>query len=380
MSCLIPSVTSLHASHEPQIHSSKDVLTRVKELVSDPLSQSFARENGLTIQNVSWEDAARYKGSCWGPNISDMTLQVQDQRGNNHRLPVIRKENFFDTTSDASLDNFTVMVGNETEDGKTATISLKEYLQNISQYITNGKINGSLLAERDEKGIIHSVQTCFLPAETGEVEFNVALFNYQSYAKNPAVLAIVVSSKGTSAQIIDGGREGQKLYFNKAGKQCNYLAERLKEVRESQGRSLEGPLTEEEIERKKLLIIQIPLRVKTVRFCVGDSVDGIDGYCTARGAGKPRGLKGLDDAQIRIGAEKGEFVGLGGLSIERDPNYPIRVTTQFYKITDEAVITRQDMEILAKQMQGEEMRLAIPGSKSSLVLENTSRPTEWIKS
>ena len=57
---------------------------------------------------VTWEDCARYKQSVWGPCISDMTLQVGD-----NRMPVIRKNNYTDVTWDIKLDNIPIVVGNE---------------------------------------------------------------------------------------------------------------------------------------------------------------------------------------------------------------------------------------------------------------------------
>jgi hypothetical protein len=35
---------------------------------------SLVESNGMKIMNVAWEDTGRTKNSCFGPNISDMTL------------------------------------------------------------------------------------------------------------------------------------------------------------------------------------------------------------------------------------------------------------------------------------------------------------------
>lgn len=362
---LIPPLTSFNCSHETQIHSCKDVLTRVKELVDNQSSQSLAHNSGLSIQELSREDTVRDKGFC----LVDITLQVQDQSGKDHCLPVIRKENFFSSISDALLESFKVQVENETDPGKMTTISLKEYLQNISQYSNHRQISGSLLAERDEKGIIHGVQTCLLPAEKEEVEFTVALFNYQFCEKNPALLIIVASSEGTSAQIVDNEkiRKGQKFDFNQVGKQFSYLAQKKEELS-----------SEQEMERKKLLIVQIPLQVETPAFdpsyadCVqtGGIVFGID-----------RGIAGLGLDNEQNGAEEAhrEILDSHGSNVKRDPQLPIQVTTQFYKVTTEGTITQQDMEIIARQMKEEEDRSAIPKDKSSLAVEDNCLLTELIK-
>lgn len=354
----------------PAPQKEKTTLEKVENMRNDPLTQALAQEHGMSVQTVSWEDSARTKNSCWGPNISDMTLQVKDEIGKYHRMPVIRQPNFSDKTHDVSLDKFSVLVGNEKGNGELTSVSLKEYLAQFSQYISNGAVTGSLLSERDQHAI-HSVQACFLPAAVGEeVNFNVALYNYQSYKGNPAVLTIVASSHGTSAQIIDNGDnwEGQKLTFDQKGKSCDFVASRLQDVREQEGRVSEVALTRQEEANRKLLIIQIPLKVapRQMRF---DDVY-LESCCMERSVTKSC----IDDAQIKIGKEGGDFTGLKDLTIERDERYPIRVTTQIYKVTDNGTIDREQMEKIAAEIKKEE---AIGQNGSSLVLEQTQRPTEW---
>lgn len=352
------------SSKEERVQS---VLEKVRLMVNDKQTQALAGEHGLSIQTISWEDTARSKNSCWGPNISDMTLQVKDADGKYHRMPLIRQPNFSDKTYDAPIDSFSVLTGNEAGQEILTRVLLKDYLQSFSNYISgNGAITGSLLAARDEH-VIHNVQACFLPAASGEeVNFNVAIYNYQSFSEHPAVLAIVVSNCGTSAQIIDNGDsyEGQRLSFNKNKISCDFAASRLKDVRSNEGKVVEGGLSHEEKENRKLLIIQIPLKLDESKYKFGHiyEIDCVE--------------SSMDDAQIKIGNENGEFGGLKGLTIERDVRYPIRVTTQLYKITDDGTINREQMEKIAAEIKDEEN---IGQHGSSLVLENTQRPTEWMK-
>jgi hypothetical protein len=72
-----------------------DVIRLTETMVSDPESQQLARKYGLQILNLTWEDTARYKGSSVGPNISNMTIQVQRAVPGSDRyeltcMPVIR--------------------------------------------------------------------------------------------------------------------------------------------------------------------------------------------------------------------------------------------------------------------------------------------------
>jgi hypothetical protein len=182
--------------------------------------------HGLAVQTVSWEDSARDKNSAWGPCISDMTLQV-----NGSRLPVIRSPNFTDLTWDVEVEKIPLVIGNERGE-MLRTVTLKEYLRNFRDYLhdstpSNWKgSENSLLADRDSH-VIMSAQACFLPVpQAGEAKFNVCLYNYQSFKGNPAVLAIVATSNGTSAQIVEGDYGGQKLFFNKDGQRASFIGQR----------------------------------------------------------------------------------------------------------------------------------------------------------
>jgi len=101
-----------------EYESYRKVVTRTCAMVSDRQACRLAARHGLRILNVTWEDTGRFKNSAVGPNISDMTLQVQlmDPRTEKFRLycmPVIRYPNFADKTGDISPDRFFVLAGNE---------------------------------------------------------------------------------------------------------------------------------------------------------------------------------------------------------------------------------------------------------------------------
>lgn len=97
--------------------SYEDVIRLTESMVSDKDSQQLARDQGLQILNVTWEDTGRFKGSAVGPNISDMTIQVQSRLPKSDKfeltcMPVIRYPNFSDISADISPDHFFVLVGN----------------------------------------------------------------------------------------------------------------------------------------------------------------------------------------------------------------------------------------------------------------------------
>ena len=101
-------------------------------------------------------------------------------------------------------------------------------IQNHTQTIAKQKSektqkqNTKTKRKQSDSHVIVSSQACFLTIEKGkETKFNVALYNYQSQINNPAVLAIVSTSKGTSAQIIE--KKDQLLLFNDFGKVCKNI-------------------------------------------------------------------------------------------------------------------------------------------------------------
>ncbi len=70
-----------------------EVINKVMRMTSDPHANRLASKHGLNVTTVAWEDNGRTKGSCWGPCISDMTLNVND-----NALPLIRHPNYEDLT------------------------------------------------------------------------------------------------------------------------------------------------------------------------------------------------------------------------------------------------------------------------------------------
>src|SRR5262245_40430178 len=120
------------------IETYEDVIRRTESVVSDRHSQELAQQHGLQIVNVTWEDTARFKGSAVGPNISDMTIQVQRLvAGTDHYeltcMPVIRYPNFADLSADIAPDHFFLLVGNE-QGQPPEKVSLRQLLGDLRRY------------------------------------------------------------------------------------------------------------------------------------------------------------------------------------------------------------------------------------------------------
>ncbi len=370
-------------------------IRRTIAMVSDGEARRLAAQYGLQILNVTWEDTGRYKGSTVGPNISDMTIQVEHkdpQRDDYglHLMPVIRHPNFSDKTADLRLDRFHILVGNQ-NGRELKRVNLKEFLSNIRRYLHDGSSwkgqRESLLAERDSHVLV-SAQACFLPVpKQGRAVFNPVLFNYQSYEGDPAVLTILATREGTSVTVIDNKRDGfaagptwgQRLFFNKDGERAALTAERLSDFKTNGGNSDAASVEvagEEGL--NMVLLIQVPLKQKNpMRFKAGG------GYGTMEADGVPMMAMSADRAMqsdveaavIGHGPVEGPFTEIDGLEIERDPNFPVRVTVQFYKATSNGIVSAEDVADINKQLS----KVYADGDYvgSLVVGDETDRPTEY---
>jgi hypothetical protein len=220
--------------------------------------------------------------------------------------------------------------------------------------------------------VLVSAQACFLPVpRAGEVEFNPVLFNYQSYAGAPAVLAILATREGTSATVIDNARDGfaagrtwgQRLFFNKAGERCSLTGTRVSDFVEAGGDATDaGGLN-------MVLLIQVPLvqPERERRF-------GAPAFA-ARRRGGGGGRSNVEAAVIGHGDAEGPYTEIANLPIARDARFPVRVTVQFYQATSNGVVSAADMAAIAAQI---ERVYADAPYVGSLVTEGeTGRSTEW---
>ncbi len=390
------SIFAFTYSQKPPRFDYKSVIQKTASMVSDHTAQKMASKHGLNILNVTWEDTGRFKNSSVGPNISDMTIQVQqkDKRGNYNVtcMPVIRFPNFSDRTGDISSDKFFLLVGNEKGKG-LKKVSLKEFLGNIRKYLsTPDSWKGekkSLLAKRDSHMLV-SAQACFLPIpKCGEAEFNPVIFNYQSYSGDPAVLTILATREGTSVTIIDNKRDGfqagftwgQRLFFNQDGERASLTGQRISEYNENVKNGKEGPSSvtknNDEAGLNMVMLIQVPLKQKK-RMRSGMGMGACFSDCEMASAPKSckKEKSNVENAVIGHGKVEGPFTEIDNLDIKRDPAFPIRITVQFYKATDNGVVSESDMCAISKQIDKVYSEADYVGS---LVTGGcTNRPTEYI--
>jgi len=210
-----------------------------------------------------------------------VTIEISDDYGGTFLIPVIRFPNFTDKTADVRLDKFFIRVGNESAQGREQVISLEEFLGDPAPFMSfpnAGRIKGgSLLAPRDTHALV-SAQAAFLPVPGGgKAQFHPVIFNYQSTAKDPAVLTILITRQGTSMTVIDNARHtvsggasrGQRLFFNASGQRAPLTAERLSDV-QSNGVTSNGESASSLGDDSNLLmLVQVPLSTASRRAGAG---------------------------------------------------------------------------------------------------------------
>jgi hypothetical protein len=389
---LAAALAALLTAHAVAVPTQSSV-DRVANLVSDAEAQRLAAARGLQFVNVLWEDTGRYQGSSVGPNISDVTIEVVEGAGQGRRqalMPVLRFPDFADRTADVKLDKVWVRTGNQRDGGAEQVVTLRELLANPSRYLSlpgNGAIRGgTLLAPRDSHALV-SAQAAFLPVPHGaQATFHPVIFNYQSTAGHPAVLSILVTRQGTSMSIVDNGRDqlgtgswGQRLFFNAGGQRAPLTAERRSDV-EPSGTTMNGESAASLGEDANLLmLIQVPLRMerphRSYGFAAGAPAPMMKSE--AKSAPMAEAADSMEQAVLGHGELEGPFTELAGLTIERDPRFPVRVTVQFYQATSSGRVSAAELGKLAGLIDAVYTKGDFVGSLVVPAPRDPTRPTAW---
>ena len=307
----------------------------VSNIINSQSTQNLLQTHGLKAYETTWEDNGRNKNSSTGPLISDMTLVVKSDDRWGNLMPIIRCPNFSDVTDDVPIERFNVNY-------KNSVITLEELLKELNVHDSRDSV------------ILTSNQCCVLPVESHKkTQFAIQLFNYQSMNSAPAVLVIVASKYGTSIQVV--GSSNAKLFFDDNGTSRWFLAERLEDVRNDN--NVSNPkansfkeLTSDEKLNNSIMIIQVPLKVPTLkRGSLGTKLG-----CTKLGGCDEKSVSlesvGMDFGQIGLGEVAGKFTGTNGITLVRNPDFPIRCTFQYYRVTDRDNIDEKNIIDIKEQL------------------------------
>jgi hypothetical protein len=371
-----------------------------------------AQACGLSINTVTWEDTGRFKGSCWGNNISDMTLavEVKDSIKNEtfyRELPIIRTSNFADKSADLDPGNFNIKVGNASN-GELFNITLQDALERPWELLTDPEkwpvkdergLNVGLYTEGIDKKVLVSAQACLLPitAKGGEAIYKPHIYNYQSfchedYGPQPYVLTMMVTRKGTSVSICGKNKtlsilRGESLWFNDKGERAPLASKRpnVQEQLEMELHKIEGRTAQDNADQhNRVLIVQVPLipqhttRKRTLGIPIAEctpfeplySLVGEETLCSTNDVAdyerspsiesrylrksahrRSRGIQDIENAVINTGETEGEYDENLSSGWKRDTQSPIRITVQLAKATSNGVITSKGMADLAQEIQ-----------------------------
>ena len=389
----------------------RNAVSRTANMASSRPANRLAKKHGLQILNLTWEDTGRYDNSSVGPNISDMTIQVATRATASGPLrasamPVIRFPNFSDKTADLDPRDFTLLVGNQKPGQGTPLlrrISLYDFLENPAPFLSHPEKwtakRKTLLAPNRDVRVLVSAQACFLPVpKQGRAVFNPVLFNYQSEKNNPAVLTVLATREGTSSTIIDNARDpfddtgnvwGQRLFYNLHGTRTSLTGTRESDFRKGGGDALSqqiGPTVGPDAGGMNMvLLIQIPLKQKPrPRPLVEYEMDKV--AQPAPTAMRSRAAaSNVENAVIGHGSVEGPYTEMDNLPIERDPKFPVRVTVQFYKATDNGVVSPDDVAEIAQQIgrvygHGDAVGSLVTGGRTGRITEYEgvkTQPADW---
>lgn len=89
---------------------------------------------------------------------------------------------------------------------------------------------------------------------------------------------------------------------------------------------------------------------------------------------RSRSAPDVEDAIVKVGESEGVFQEINNLEIERDHEFPVRVTLQFYKSTANGVADENAMRTIAEQIKSS--RKFADNVGSLVVGGHTNRPTE----
>lgn len=179
-----------------------------------------------------------------------------------------------------------------------------------------------------------------------------------------------------------GGSWGQRLFFNQDGERASLTGERSSDLAgldHADAVDAEGlfadpvpAVTEATSDSNVVLIIQVPLKHESFYF-EDYELDGDCFDCVLMMAAEES--SDIEDAVIGHGDVEGPFIELAGLQIERDPDFPVRVTVQYYKATATGEVTADDMDDIAADIERVYEDADYVGS---LVTDGlTGRPTEY---
>jgi hypothetical protein len=127
------------------------------------------------------------------------------------------------------------------------------------------------------------------------------------------------------------------------------------------------------------MLIQVPLKVERPRraYAYESSAGAAPSAPAAKMESKSVANDALEQAVLGHGELDGPFSELAGLTIERDPRFPVRVTVQFYQATGSGTVTPNEVAQLARLIDAVYTKGDFVGSLVVPAPRDPPRPTAW---
>jgi len=197
-------------------------------------------KNNMSILFVSWSDVKREKGSCVGPNITDMQFfalpplvlrpaapgYLDLDKELFCSFPAVRSPNFTDEVDIRSADKYSFKVRDI--EGEIKQVTMKHFLKHIGRYITDLEPEddwGDAIDLENEKMQVAS-QFSVLPlleCADYKVDLGISAFGYQQ--KN---LHIIIGPNGDIGWAPEG-RGYKRIFFRDTAGILDSIAEALKD-------------------------------------------------------------------------------------------------------------------------------------------------------
>lgn len=153
----------------------------------------------------------------------------------------------------------------------------------------------------------------------------------------PAVLLIVASPSGTSAQVAT--QRHNVLLHNKHGRACGFVAEGARDGSGHRGSDPDAAMSADDAAGHKLLVIQVPLRTSRPLY-----------PAIAAGAGAATAPPSPPPPSSGPAEPKGLWPSLARYRLERDPDAHIRILVQHYQTTETAAITASQLASMGSEV------------------------------
>ena len=371
----------------------KTYFNQVANLDRDEDFRILLGEKGFHPVRVSWEDLGRYKNSCWGSRISDVSIYVRedefDETTARHVLSVRRDGNFRDKVLLVPTENIKIHLR---ENGEHVEKTLRDRLSDLQLLAGNSTLDDHVVVS-NQFAVVPVPSRSMIGAWKEDVPPRAA-FNFSVYPYGSTNYIITDVIEGSSDAVVSGHTHQYLYTRTENGQKAPFTASRAEDRQDLL--KLEADLKAKgmDVNVQRYYLVQIPLtgsgiqaanmgapssrRSSGVYLCASamswSAPSNDDVVFESYSASEPKEEKtsggvlrsfkssligekgseaviqltrsrGVAKVAIGTGEEEGEYNVGSGFEGKR-ANEPIRVTVAYF-VTPNGEVTREDMDSFA---------------------------------